>query len=77
MTITTTRGNIDKFWQLVSSGKSVALDVHTKTGETRARYTISKTGDEGNGTPPACMTDDWARVATCVNGGEVYRGSER
>lgn len=66
---------IAKFWRLAAAGKSAALDINALTGELAVRCTISKAGDEGNGTPPACMTNDWSRIITS-NKGVISRGSE-
>jgi len=71
----TTRTHIDKFWSLAMASKSAALDINTKTGELAVRCTRSASGDEGNGTPPACMTSDWARLMTSDKG-VISRGSE-
>lgn len=72
----TTRTTIAKFWALAHDNKSAALDIHTTTGELALRCTRSAAGIEGNGTPPACMTDDWARILTSDKGA-ITHGSER
>jgi len=72
----TTRAQIEHFWMLANAGKSAALDINTITGEMAVRCTRSAEGVEGKGAPPACYTDDWARVVICING-KVTRGSER
>jgi hypothetical protein len=72
----TTRSQIEHFWMLADAGKSAALDINTITGDLAVRCTRSLAGVEGKGTPPACGTDAWARVMSCING-EVTRGSER
>lgn len=60
---------ISKFWQLQKAGRSVALDINTKTGELAARYSVSlPDGVEGNGTPPTLMGDEWRRVMSCTRG---------
>jgi hypothetical protein len=72
----TTRSQIEQFWMLANAGKSAALDIDTNTGELAVRCTRSSAGVEGNGYPPACYTDDWARVVICING-KVTRGTDR
>lgn len=70
------RTHITKFWALATDNKSVALDINTKTGEMTVRCTRSAAGVEGNGAPPTCMSDDWARIMTS-NKGVISHGSER
>ena len=53
---------------LANAGKSAALDIDTNTGELAVRCARNSAGVEGNGYPPACCTDDWARVVICING---------
>ena len=58
-------GEIWKFQDLLKDHKQAALDFNAITGELCARFTVSKTGDEGNGAPPAPQGDKWVRVSSC------------
>jgi hypothetical protein len=60
--------NLHEIWKyqdLLKEKKQTALDFNALTGELRARFTVSKTGNEGNGAPPAPQSDKWVRVTTC------------
>jgi len=54
-----------KFQDLLKAKRQAALDFNALTGELSARFTVSKTGDQGNGTPPAPQGDKWVRVSSC------------
>jgi hypothetical protein len=54
-----------KFQDLLKAKRKAALDFNALTGELSARFTVSKTGDQGNGTPPAPQGDKWVRVSSC------------
>lgn len=60
---------IAKFWELQKAGKSAVLDI-SQDGEMECRYTVANNAErtEGNGTPPAEMTEKWTRVAVCEKG---------
>jgi len=54
-----------KFQDLIKAKRQAALDFNALTGELSARFTVSKTGDQGNGAPPAPQGDKWVRVSSC------------
>lgn len=51
-----------KYHELIKEGKKAALDMNINTNEIKIRYTISKTGEEGNGSPPGILGVEWYRI---------------
>ena len=54
--------SILKYHELIKEGKKAALDMNINTNEIKVRYTISKAGKEGNGSPPDTYGLDWYRI---------------
>jgi len=59
---------IEKFAQLAAAGKSVSLDLNTKTGEQVARYSKNNHGNEGDGYPGEPYGNEWSRMLLCIKG---------
>ena len=51
-----------KYHELIKDGKKAALDMNINTNEIKVRYTISKAGIEGNGSPPGILGVEWYRI---------------
>jgi hypothetical protein len=51
-----------KYHELIKEGKRAALDMNINDNEIIVRYTISKTGEEGKGSPPGIYGVEWYRI---------------
>lgn len=51
-----------KYHELIKEGKKAAIDININTNEIKVRYTISKAGEEGKGSPPGIYGVEWYRI---------------